>query len=72
MEDYITRFWKHSQTMTVECKHRPNSGVMCDSMTKCENCGWHPETEHKRKREEFKKLGVILPDEHMIRVKRCP
>ena len=73
MEDYITKYWKHKQTTTFECPHRPNGGIMCDSMSKCDRCGWHPETERERIRQEYRKRHIPIPGEgQLIRLKRCP
>ena len=58
---------RHSYHMITVCKFwRPNpqwqvppeyigegetNGVMCDSFSRCENCGWNPEVHKKRMKE---------------------
>lgn len=60
-------FNRHSAHMTTVCKFwRPNpqwqvppvmagenekDGVMCDSFSSCETCGWNPEVHKKRMKE---------------------
>ena len=40
----------HSKNAIGDCVFRPNSGVECDKLSVCSQCGWNPAVEEERKK----------------------
>lgn len=72
MDDYITLYTKHSQNATGLCPYRVGGNVECDSLTKCERCGWFPDTEERRIRDLHRRLKIPYKadGEGLIRIRK--
>ena len=48
MDDIDYKYSRHRQTAIGQCKF--NQSVDCDLVTVCNQCGWNPDVEKKRKK----------------------
>lgn len=54
---------EHSQNITGDCAKRPNCGVECDSLARCETCGWNYAVEKERKEKNRLRARLKSPVE---------